>query len=185
MKSMGAWGSGFALMVAALVCLPLAVAAPVAAGTPPVPAPIPAAHKIFIANGGEDAGALLQMAYRNRTEETYALFYSAMQAAGKWQLVNSPEGADLVLVVRLTQSARPDPTNYGDGLVAEVEVLDGKTGLPLWDLTQALEGATLERTWEKNYASGVDALAGQFQELSSGVAAKARAIPFRGVWVRR
>lgn len=101
--------SGFAFLAAALLCVPSLLVAQQTPPAAPVPGPILTAHKIFIANGGDDANALLEMKFRGRGQQTYGLFYSAMEAAGQWQLVNSPQGADLVLVVRLTQSGSDLP----------------------------------------------------------------------------
>lgn len=147
---------------------PLALAAQQSGPAAPVPAPILSAHKIFIANGGADAGSLLGRTFQHQPEKTYALFYASMQARGRWQLVNSPAGADLILVVRLVQ-AGPYAT-LGDGMAVELKIIDGNTHMPLWNLLQPLKDADLQGTWAKNYSSGVDALTDQFQALTSAAA---------------
>lgn len=44
--------------------------------------------------------------------------------------------------------------------------------MPLWDLSQAIDPALLQRTWQKNFTSAMDALADQFRALASATPPK-------------
>lgn len=56
----------------------------------PIPAEIAAAHTIFLVNNGADQNFPLS------AQDAYNQVYSALQAWGHYQLVSSPDQADLV-----------------------------------------------------------------------------------------
>ena len=125
------------------------------------------AQKVFLANGG--AAPVLAKAFSEAglTNEPYSSFYSALRSWGNWQILSSPDGADLVLVV----SAEASPGTYYKGmpnynLDLELRIIDGKTRLPLWTLRQPLEGAFLKSTFERNYRSSITGLITQLKQLA-------------------
>ena len=71
----------------------------------PVPAPVPvqigAAQKVFISNaGGESFETVIdQTVFNGGPDRPYNQFYSAMKGWGRYELVPSPEAADLVLEI--------------------------------------------------------------------------------------
>jgi hypothetical protein len=143
----------------------------------PIPAPIQSAQKIFIANGGMDAFSLqaFEELGLNGTD-AYDSLYAAVKSWGKYQLVASPGDADIVLDVRFTAPM----TNVGNHATwgferilanttwqfqTEITILDAKTRLPLWTLTQPVRPANLKGTWRKNIADANAALAGDLKSL--------------------
>jgi len=143
----------------------------------PVPAPIPSAEKIFIANGGMDAFSLQAFEELGLTGTTpYDTLYAAVKSWGKPQIVSSPADADLVLQIRFTAPL----TNVGDHInwdfqriaastawqfQIELTVYDAKTHFLLWTLTEPVRPANLKATWHKNIASANAALAGDLKTL--------------------
>ena len=76
----------------------------------PIPRHIPAAKKVFIANGGGDESLFDTPQFSGGPDRLYNEFYSAMKAWGRYELVSTPSEANLVFEVRLTmtQILRPD-----------------------------------------------------------------------------
>ncbi len=78
---------------------PGSIKSPTATQTPPpsqapVPTQIAAAHTIFLVNNGADTNFPLS------ADDTYNQVYAALQAWGHFQLVTSPDQADLVFQLR-------------------------------------------------------------------------------------
>ncbi|MFP5229318.1 MAG: hypothetical protein ACLGXA_17035 [Acidobacteriota bacterium] len=143
----------------------------------PVPAPITSAQKIFIANGGMDAFSL-QAFQEIGLNGTYAYdsLYAAVRTWSQYQIVSSPADADLVLDIRFTAPLVGEHGNWAFQRVlantawqfqTEITILDAKTRLPLWTLTEPVRPANLKGTWRKNIAEANAALAGDLKSLLS------------------
>jgi hypothetical protein len=67
----------------------------------PVPAQIAAAQKVFISNaGGESFERVIdQTVFKGGPDRPYNQFYAAMKGWGRYALVSSPDGADLVVEI--------------------------------------------------------------------------------------
>jgi hypothetical protein len=133
----------------------------------PLPAPLVSAQKVFVANGGAEPVLAKAFSEAALSNEPYTSFYSALSNWGHWQLLSSPGGADLILVI----SADAAPNSYFNGnpnydLDLTLRILDGKTRSPLWTLRQPLEGAMLKSSFEKNYRNCVAGLITQVKELA-------------------
>ena len=131
----------------------------------PIPAPLAAAHTVFVAEGSVDAIAVNAFQNADQFNEPYNSVYQAMTGWGRYQVVTSPKDADLVLEVSFAApmiDCGNVPT-YSPQL--RLIVLDGKTHFVLWTFTQPVKAAFLKGTWEKNYAAGVAALIGQMKGL--------------------
>jgi hypothetical protein len=152
------------LLTAFALVLPIARAQQPAA---PIPAPLLSAQKVFLANGGTDSIGMDAFAKAAQVDEPYNSLYLALQSWGHWQLLSSPDGADLILVVRFTAPLVTGPT-YAPQL--ELTILDGKTHVPLWTFTQPVEGAFRKATWKKNYGDGIAALMTQLKALTTPTA---------------
>ncbi|MFZ0689755.1 MAG: hypothetical protein WA891_18830 [Acidobacteriaceae bacterium] len=148
------------LLAAFALVLPVARAQQIA----PIPAPLLSAQKVFLANGGADSVSMDAFAKAAQVAEPYNSLYLALQNWGHWQLLSSPDGADLILVVRFTAPLVTGPA-YAPQL--ELTILDGKTHAPVWSLTQPVEGAFRKATWKKNYGEGIAALMGQVKTLTT------------------
>jgi hypothetical protein len=156
--------------LAFLVAAPL-VAAPVASAqqpAAPIPAPILSAHTIFLANGGADAVASEFFKKAGQTNEPYASVYAALQSWGHWQLIASPDAADLILTVRFT--APVDSYSQGVPIYTpqmDLTLTDTKTHTQLWVLTQTFQSALKKATWDRNYAEGIAGMMTQVKTLTS------------------
>jgi len=110
---------------------PVAQAAP---GAPPAPVPaeISAAKKVFIANaGGEEPSR-----FSGGPNRAYNEFYADLNAWGHYQLVTTPDEADVVLEIRCTQ---PIIGSGSDEVVLpqlRLEIRDPRTSTLLWGITE-------------------------------------------------
>jgi hypothetical protein len=110
--------------------------------TPPPQAPVPtqiaAAHTVFLVNNGADAN------FPITAQDAYTQVYSALQAWGHFQLVSSPDQADLVFQLR---DIAPVTGVYGDraGTYAinspafRLAIKDPKTNVTLWTITSPVQ----------------------------------------------
>ena len=121
---------------------------PTAAQTPQAPAPaqapvptqIAAARSIFLVNNGADTNFPLS------AQDAYNRVYSALQAWGHFQLVASPDQADLVFQLR---DIAPITGVYGDRTGAyainspafQLAIKDPKTNVTLWTINSPVEVA--------------------------------------------
>jgi hypothetical protein len=119
-----------------------------ASQTPPAPAPpqapvptqIAAAHTIFLVNNGADAN------FPITAQDTYNRVYSALQAWGHFQLVSSPDQADLIFQLR---AIAPVTGVTGDraGVYAinspafQLAIKDPKSNVTLWTINSPVEVA--------------------------------------------
>lgn len=101
--------------------------------------------------------------------EPYNSVYAALKSWGHWQLLSSPEGADLIVSVRFIAPV----TSYSGGMPVsylpqeDLTLLDGKTRVPLWTVNQTFQGAFRKSSWEKNYSEGVTSLVNQLKALTT------------------
>jgi hypothetical protein len=106
----------------------------------PVPAQIAAARTIFLVNNGADAN------FPITAQDAYNRVYSALQAWGHYQLVASPDHADLVFQLR---DIAPVTGVYGDRTGAyainspafQLAIKDPKTNVTLWTINSPVEVA--------------------------------------------
>ncbi|MGC2618746.1 MAG: hypothetical protein WA414_06850 [Acidobacteriaceae bacterium] len=158
------------LAAAPLVAVP-AVSAQQAPAAAPIPAPILSAHTVFLANGGADRASIESFKKAGQVNEPYASVYAALESWGHWQLVPSPEAADLILTVRFTAPV----DGYSKGVPfyepqLDLTLTDTKTHTQLWVLTQPVDSALRKATWDKNYAEGVAGLITQLKTLTTSAA---------------
>jgi hypothetical protein len=104
----------------------------------PVPTQIAAARTIFLVNNGADAN------FPMTALDAYNRVYSALQIWGHFQLVNSPDQADLVFQLR---DIAPVTGVYGDRTGAyainspafQLAIKDPKTNVTLWTINSPVE----------------------------------------------
>gem|GEM_PF-803001 len=144
---------------------------PQSQATPPLQAPVPAqiaaAHTIFLVNNGADAN------FPTSADTAYSDVYTALQTWGHFQLVTSPDQADLVFQLR---DIAPITGVYGDraGTYAinspafQLAIKDPKTNVTLWTITSPAELAGRRASRERwlniavtNLVSRVKVLANQ------------------------
>jgi hypothetical protein len=119
--------------------------------TAPVPAQIAAARKVFISNaGGESFETVIdQTVFDGGPDRPYNQFYAALRDWGRCELVSSPADADLVLEISWTLS----DTGLRLPVLGQLRlvVIDPKTHVTLWNLTEYVRGAMLLGNRDKNF----------------------------------
>jgi hypothetical protein len=165
-----------ALCLAVVAFAPVLAHAQQPAPAAPVPAPILSAQKVFVANGGVDLVSSTVLTRDGRAaSDPYNAIYAALKDWGHWQLLSTPDGADLVLVVRLSapvvEYSSGTPLVYAPQL--QLTLLDGKSAIPLWTILQPISSAFKKATWEKNYADGIEGAVQQLKTVASGAAQQA------------
>jgi len=145
-----------------IICLAVAialVAAPLtkAPKTPDVlaPAPVPVqiltAKKIFITNG--DAYLLFGI-----PNLAYSEFYASLKSLGKYEFMQTPADADVVLEVRI-EVVVPVAN------VLRLAILDPKTGILLWRITEQVQPWAREATGRKNFDEAMANLVSDLNKL--------------------
>jgi hypothetical protein len=133
----------------------------------PVPPQIAAARSIFIANGG---GASLDdvidaTAFNGGPDRPYDQFYAAMKGWGRYQIASSPAAADLVLQISWDLS----DTGLKLPVLGQLRllVIDPKTDVTLWTLTEYVRGAVLLGNRDKNFNYAMDVIVNRLKALEA------------------
>lgn len=160
--------SAFGLILAMLGLLQLLSAQQSKGTSPaPVPAQIAAAQKVFISNAG---GATLETIidetiFHGGPDRPYNQFYAAMKSWGRYELVSSPAEADLVLEISwaLTDNGLRLPVLGQMRLV----VIDPKTHITLWNITEYVQGALLLGNRDKNFDEAMNTVVARLKALTA------------------
>lgn len=97
----------------------------------PVPAQILAAKRIFIPNEGRECVEFDQAGFPGGSNRAYDEFYAAMKRWGRYRIVDAPSKADLVF--RFSFTCPSDNAQF------RLTILDAKTGIELWGVTEPLQ----------------------------------------------
>ncbi|MFZ0816337.1 MAG: hypothetical protein WAM78_12510 [Candidatus Sulfotelmatobacter sp.] len=143
--------------------------------TAPVPPQIAAAQKVFISNaGGSSLDAILdETIFNGGPDRPYNQFYAAMKSWGRYELVSSPADADLVLEISwsLTDTGLRLPVLGQLRLV----IIDPKTHITLWNITEYVQGAMLLGNRDKNFDEAMTTVVNRLKILAVPTAATANA----------
>jgi hypothetical protein len=129
----------------------------------PIPSMILSAKKVFVANGGGDE-SLFGPQYTGGPDRLYDEFYGGVKSLGRYELVGSPEDADLVFEIRLTvmQPQRSEPLggDYNQAYDSQFQlaIRDVKTHVILWGLTEHAQTAVLQGNRDKNFEQALAAI---------------------------
>jgi hypothetical protein len=162
-------GSGFRSIVSAALLSAVAALAQQPATTQegPIPPAILAAKKIFVSNAGADS-RLFPSPFSGDPSRAYTQFYSALKAAGQFELVADPADADLVLELQLF--SLPNPPSEGRPYqvwpIFHLVVYDRKTHYVLWAATEEIEFAAMQKAHDRNFDNAVSALLLDFEKLA-------------------
>jgi|SRR5580704_3470488 hypothetical protein len=147
----------------AIICLTVAIestAVPIAhaqqtPNVPPAPVPIQilTAKKIFITNG--DSDPILGI-----PSLAYGEFYASLKSQGIYEFVQTPADADVVLDVR-TEIWIPTQEVY----VLRLAIIDPKTSILLWRITEHVQPWAREATGRKNFDEAMTALVSDLNKL--------------------
>jgi hypothetical protein len=121
----------------------------------PVPAQIKTARKLFISNaGGEPSSGNAD------PDRGYNELYGAIQGMGNYELVAGPAEADLVLELSVVLSPA-----QRDSRIRWV-VLDPKTRVTLWALTEYVRDTYLPETHRKNFDLAMTEIMNDYKKLA-------------------
>jgi hypothetical protein len=126
----------------------------------PVPVQITSAKKVFISNAGLDGDYSDPDIYTGGPNRAYNQLYGAMKAWGQCELVSTPADADLVFEI--------SQINRNAGSLArelKVRIIDPKTNITMWVLTNYVSIAGLSKTREKNYDMAMTELVNNLKTL--------------------
>lgn len=137
----------------------------------PVPLPLQQGHKVFLSNGGADAG-LFPHPFTGTQDRAYGYLYNALRNSGRFQLVDSPSQADLVFELHLNAPTGPlanaKVAGTADPLPAfKLVIYDRPTHYILWTLSQTIDPADFQKTHDKNFDTALDLLLNQLK-LTAG-----------------
>lgn len=154
--------TAFCLMLATLP-LPLsrAQSKPTVAPVAPIPPQILAAKKAFIANAGGDEMTGDDQRFSGGPDRAYNEFYAAMKSWGRFEIVNSPADADLLLEIRQYVSA-VTPTGRGSSSFIpqfQLSIRDPKTNTMLWGFNVHGRFGIGQADSDRNFNSAVGRLA--------------------------
>jgi hypothetical protein len=142
----------------------------------PVPAQITAAQKVFISNaGGESLETVIdETVFNGGPDRPYNEFYAAIKSWGRYELVSSPADADLVLEISwaLTDTGLRLPVLGQLRLV----VIDPKTRVTLWNVTEYVRGAVLLGNRDKNFDQAMNTVVARMKALMAPPSPTADAI---------
>lgn len=143
---------------------------------PAPPAPIPSliltAKKIFIANAGGDESLFDTPQYSGGSARLYDEFYAAMKSWGRYEVVSSPEDADLAFEIRLTilQPRRSAPLGESNPVYDSqfhLAIRDMKTHTVLWGLTEHAASAVLQSNRDKNFEQALTAIMSELHRITA------------------
>jgi hypothetical protein len=151
---------GFIVMLSEIALVAQQAAAPVAIA--PVPSLLLNARKVFISNAGADSG-LFPHPFTGDPDRAYNEFYSGVVSWGRYQLVASPNEADLVFELRLMAPNGPANANKQKGAsdplpMLRLVIYDRPTHYVLWALTESIAPAALQKTHDHNFDEAVTSL---------------------------
>ena len=169
-----------------LVCLGVAVLLPeiglfAQQSAPVAGAPIPSlllnAKTVFISNAGADSG-LFPHPFTGDPDRAYNKFYADVVSWGRYQLVGTPDQADLVFELQLMAPSGPSNADKSKGAsdplpMVRLVIYDRPTHYVLWALTESIAAADRQKTHDHNFDEAVSNLvldAGRLtKSLPSGI----------------
>lgn len=139
----------------------------------PVPPQIAAAQTVFIANaGGASLDTVIdQTVFDGGPDRPYNDFYASMKSWGHYQIVASPASADLIFEISwvLSDTGLKLPVL---GLL-RLLIIDPKTHITLWNITEYVRGAPLLGNRDKNFVSAMNTVISRMRLLAAPVSTAA------------
>ncbi len=139
----------------------------------PVPPQVCTAKKVFISNAGGESfeNVIEQTVFDGGPDRPYNQFYAAMKEWGRYEMASTPADSDLVFEVSwaLTDVALKLPV-LGQ---LRVVVIDPKTHVTLWNLTQYVRGAVLLSNRDKNFDQAMTTVMNRLKTLATAPSADA------------
>lgn len=149
----------------------------------PIPAQIPGARRVFIANAGGDERWHDDPLFTGGPDRAYNQLYAAMKNSGRYELVGSPSEADLIFEIEfLVPTAEPRASR--DALLEaaafdpqiRLAVRDPRTNIQLWGFREHVQWAVLRGNRDKNFDEASARIMADLQSLASRAGAATTAI---------
>lgn len=119
----------------------------------PVPPQVISAKKVFIINA-EGTNDVRIAKYLGGPNGIYNQFYANVKKTGRFEPTSAPVEADVALQVTLSMyDLIPGNARF------KLSILDPKTNMLLWTISEPVEGAVLTKTAQKNIARSLARLA--------------------------
>jgi hypothetical protein len=123
----------------------------------PIPAPILAAKTAFIANAADESTPYI-VKFTGSADAIYNSFYASMKASGRYQLVDSPAAADLIIEINYIGNPQIPA-------LLDVHIMDVKTHSLLWTIREEVPGVFLTKTIHKNIQLTIDRIVTDISNL--------------------
>ena len=153
-------------LVALQIPFSVAQSKPQPAPAAPVPPPILAARRVFIANAGGDEMASNEPVFSGTPNRAYDEFYRAVKNWGHFEIVASPAEADLLLEVRESVSGGWNG-RVGSGFNPQfrLKIRDAKTNALLWGLSINSEFGLGQAESDRNFDQAINRLTAELRIL--------------------
>jgi hypothetical protein len=150
--------------------------------TAPVPSQIITAKKAFISNlGGGCTPFGTNINYSGGPDRAYNELYAAMKSWGKYELQTSPADADLDFEISFSCPAGPEQQlDLGRIFVdprLSVVILDIRTHIVVWGVTEHIKPAVLQSNRDKNFELAMSRIVAALKLLAAGTALRTPAPP--------
>jgi len=136
--------------------------------SPPAPAaPLPpqilSAHTVFVSNGG---GSNYFNIFTGGPDRAYNTFYSDIEKANRYQLVNLPAQADVIFEIRAIAPAVGDAGNVAFNPQLILSILDPQTKIVLWTTSANVLAAGTQRRRDRGFDQSVGVLVDKLGQLT-------------------
>jgi hypothetical protein len=145
-----------------------------AAGAAPVPALIVSAKKVFISNAGGRCDLSGYAHFKGGPDRPYNQFYAALKSWGQYELVAAPADADLAFEISFACPLEEGTKVLGAQGVPSFDpqlrlaILDVKTHITLWGITEHVGTALLQGNRDKNFDRAMNKLVNDLKSLAAG-----------------
>jgi len=147
-----------------LLPIPALQAQDAAAPAAPLPAQIASAKKAFISNTGIGAAT------------NYNEFYAAIKGWGRYQIVDAPADADVVLEISLAtqitsvSGTKESGCDSSGATTLKLLVLDATTHFVLWTIEENVQPFARAKTGEKNTAEAMNRIVSDLKLITTQAA---------------
>jgi hypothetical protein len=144
------------------------------AGAAPVPPPIVSAKRVFISNAGGGCSPFGKAGFSGGPNRPYNQFNAALKGWGRYELVAAPADADLAFEISFTCPAAGMNVANGHSIGPTYDpqlrlvILDVKTHITLWGITEHVELANPQSKRDKNFDRAMQQLMNDLKSLAAG-----------------
>jgi hypothetical protein len=140
----------------------------------PVPPLIASAKKVFISNAGGGCGLFGKAGFSGGPNRSYDQFSAALKSWGRYELVVAPADADLAFEISFPCPSAGMNVVRGDSLgplydpQLRLVILDVKTHITLWGITEHMDVASSQSNLDKNFDRAMQQLMKDLKSLAAG-----------------